>query len=510
LTKKDRKAIEVLIEADALMEIKKQRLARKSHLEFMQYAWIKGDKDPLIVGFHTKKICLRIDRAMEDFRKGISTYLLISVHPRAGKSEIVSRYLGPHFLGEFPDKEVMQVTYQATLAASFSSFGRNVVRSKKFRDLYPDVELSSETNQKANWTIADKKDNPTGGKLYAAGLQSGLTGNGFHLGILDDYFAGRAEAESKIQRDNAWDAFANDFMTRAAPVAIVVVLATQWHIDDINGRIKKESAINENFPQFEVMSFPARAADYTGEGEYTGEYLFTERYPESWYRTQYATLGPYSASSLFDCNPMLRTGGRFKLDGIDYYDHKADKNWIRVWDLAHTAKARAGDDPDWTSGTKLAIEVLPGDPVPHLWIDNVFRARDGAAVRDEKIKAIAMADSAYVRQGVEVSQDSKDACEYLRKSMPDISWNAINLAGKGDKGTRATPLEPIFAAYGHVHVRRADWNNDWISELMVFDGLGNAHDDQVDNMSAGYIYLMGGSSSIMTDEQRAAMASRRR
>lgn len=494
---------------DEIKELE-QIIAREQHLEFMRYTWVKGDIDHFIVGFHTRKICEKIDEAIDKFANGISSCLLISVHPRAGKSDIVSRYLAPHFLGEFPDKEVMQVTYQATLAASFSSFSRNILRSKKYRDLYPHIFLSSETNQKANIAIADRYDKPTGGKLYAAGLQSGLTGNGFHLGILDDYFAGRAEAESLIQRNNAWDAFTNDFMTRRAPVSITIILATQWNIDDINGRIKKQMKIDPNFPQFEVIAFPAKSEHYKGPGKYPGKYLFLERYAEKWYEQQYAILGNYAAAALFDCDPVVRTGGRFNLEFIDYYDTNFgpfDKKWARVWDLAHTAVQREGDDPDYTSGTKLAFEYLPGDPVPHLWIDNVFRTRENAAERDAKIKAIAELDGPYIEPYIESSIDSKDAFQYIKNAMPDIAWNNVNC--KGDKGARATPLEPIFSAPGHVHIKRGEWNNDLIAELMSFDGMGKNHDDQVDNLSAGY-QIQIGDAAIMDQELQAQAAARRR
>ena len=283
-----------------LLEKQEQEESKRSHLCFMQHTWMKKDS-PFFIGFHTRKICERIDRAFEDFRNGQSTYLLINVHHRAGKSDIVSRYLGPHFLGEFPSEEVMQVTYQANLAISFSSFGRNIFRSEKYEKIYPNICLSKETNKKNEWVITDKNNKLLGGKLYASGLQSGLTGSGFALGILDDYCSGRAEAESIVQRDNAWEAFTNDFMTRAAPVSIVIVLATIWHWDDISGRIKNEMQQNEYFPKFEILQFPARARDYKGEGTYIGKYLFLERFNEKWYDTQYATLGKYSAAALLDC-----------------------------------------------------------------------------------------------------------------------------------------------------------------------------------------------------------------
>lgn len=475
--------------AEAINESRARR-ALGSHLDFMDYTWAK--KEPFLKGFHTRRICAEIDQAMKAFRRGESTYLLVATHPRSGKTDLVSRYLGPHFLGEFSDKEVMQASYQANLAATFSTFGRNIVRSPKYRALYPKVLLSSETNKKDDWVLVDTEGQPTGGRLYASGLLSGLTGNGFHLGILDDYCAGRADAESKVFRDKTWAAFTDDFMTRRAPVCICIVLATQWHVDDINGRIKREMAENPDFPQFKVLSFPARSSDYGGEGAYPGEFLFLERYDETWYRSQYATLGPYSSSALFDCNPIVREGGRFDLSMIDWQDEMhvdTDKKWVRVWDLAHTAKQRAGDDPDWTSGTLLAFVQEPDDPVPHLYIANVTRTREGAAKRDPIIEGIAKSDGPYIRQALGHSVDAKDAFEYITSHLPEISWTPI--IEQGDKGARATPLEPIFAAPFHVHVKKGDWKEDWVDELMRFDGTGKGHDDQVDNLSAGYQMMIG-------------------
>ena len=87
--------------------------SRRSHLLFMNQTW--STADPFAVGFHTLKICNRIDKAIADFRKGKSTYLAVAVHNRAGKSEIMSVTLPPHFLGEFPDKSVMAVTYSSDI-----------------------------------------------------------------------------------------------------------------------------------------------------------------------------------------------------------------------------------------------------------------------------------------------------------------------------------------------------------------------------------------------------------
>ena len=265
---------------------------------------------------------------------------------------------------------------------------------------------------------------------------------------------------------------------------------------------------NSDFPQFEVMKFPARARDYRGEGEYTHEFLFQERMGKQYYLEQYATLGKYSAAALFDCNPRPREGGRLNLDSLSYeyltsdrehapgntFPQTHEKQFARIWDLAHSAKQRSGDDPDWTSGTLVRIEKRAGDPVPHLLVSNVARVRENATKRDAFISRTLEKDGTFVKAAVEKSLDSKDAYEYLKKALPQFSWASIPIH-TGDKSVRATPLEAIFEAPGHVHVlktgneKQDTWIDDWIEELSNFDGSGKQHDDQVDNLSAAYIYF---------------------
>jgi predicted phage terminase large subunit-like protein len=493
-----------------LLEEEERSQARASHLAFMEYCWMK--KEPFIPGFHTRIICERIDKAFEDFRAGKCTYLKINVHHRSGKSDILSRYTPPHFLGEFPDCEVMSVSFKAALTEKFTAFARNIVKSPRYSSLYPRIGLSQESNAKAYWELVDKETGqPTFGKLFGSGLTSGITGSGGHLVLCDDPISGRAAAESSTIRENVWSAIADDLLTRLAPVHIVIFLMTTWHWDDPSGRISNAMAEDPDFPQFEELTFPAKAEDYRGEGTYPGKYLFLDRYPESWYRSQYAILGKYSASSLLDCNPMPRTGGMLSTEFITYVENMVvdnDKVWARVWDLAHTAVQRNGDDPDWTSGTKMAFERRVGEDVPYLYIADVTRTREGAVKRDLIIKKSALSDGAYVRQAVENTIDSKDAYEYISAALPEISWTKIN--GKGDKAARATPLEAIFATPGHVIVQKASWNDDWVDELMRFDGGGQDHDDQVDNLSAGYALLVAGASRFDEDTSAALAARRRR
>jgi hypothetical protein len=494
-----------------LLKEKNKIEARKKHIKFMDHCWRFGKSKPFQIGFHTKIICDTIDEAFENYRNGISSYVMIEIHPRAGKSDIVSRYLPPHFHGEFPGEESMAVSYAADLAAGFSDNARSIVQSNSYKELYPNTYMDVKNSARDNWKIYHEGEYP--GTHTSSGLQSGINGKGAALLIIDDHTASRADAESKTIRDKTWSAFTDDALSRLAPVHIVFVIATSWHNDDLNQRVKKEMIKNPEFPQFKIISLPARAKDYKGPGEYPNEYLFEERYPKSWYIMKYATMGKYSSAALMDCNPRIQGGEILTTEFIEWVDPddprliRIKAQWWRIWDLAHTAKQRAGDDPDYTSGTLLCFFRVPGDQVPHLWIRNVVRCQEGSVKRDALIKKTAERDGRFVKQAVETSLDSKDAYYYLRKNMPEISWNQIKLHGKGDKRVRVTPLEPIFEAKYHVHVIRGSWNQDWIEEVETFDGLGKHHDDQVDNLSSGYIIAVDGRQKL-SDEQRALLRAR--
>lgn len=460
----------------------------------MQYCWQKPH-EKFIVGLHTREICYLVDKAFEDLREGKSTFLLIKVHFRAGKSDIVSRYLPPHFLGEFPDKDVMVVSYAQSLSEDFSKFSRNIIRSQEFEELYPHKKLKGGVQ---SWGFENHI-----GIVTESGITSGITGKGYSLGICDDYLAGRQDAESETVRNSLWEHFTNDFLTRRADKSITIVLATPWHVDDIIGRIEKK--VNKNskeydpdFPQFNIVSFPAINGtvkthvkdkekykdNQYHEEEITYSYLFPERYDEAWYKSQFASLGEYASSSLLQCNPQLKGGNLFNTDNIVWHEDIDDfpkTRYYRVWDLAHTSKQTQKDDPDFTSGTLLTFKKKNG--LWELWVKNVARMRGKAPERDKFIQETTLQDGGSVKVAVENSIDSKDAIANLKEILRGIrTVHSVNI--KMDKVARASYIEPIFEV-GNVHVLiDKSWNRDWLNELKEFPSA--KHDDQVDNLTAGY------------------------
>jgi predicted phage terminase large subunit-like protein len=284
-------------------------------------------------------------------------------------------------------------------------------------------------------------------------------------------------------REKMWNAFTNDFMTRGADVSITMVLATPWHVDDIIGRIKKSQKDDPEFPHFKFLKFPAMSDKYP-----TG-FLYPERFNKKWYTQRRAILGEYGFNSLMQLEPVKRSGNMLNMDCIVKHksisEYPKNLKWYRVWDLAHTAKERAKQDPDYTSGTLLAFNTQ--DDMLHLWIKNVNRMRKNAPERDAEIYTVSKLDGAYVKIGVGGSVDSKDAIATMRKILKG-KRTVYAVAEQKDKVVRATPLEPIFKA-GNVHVPLGvPWLDEWIAEIGAFPF--GSHDDQVDNLSSGYALFM--------------------
>ncbi len=361
--------------------------------------------------------------------------------------------------------------YGANLVQGFSKKVKNIILSRAYQNVFNEITLSRGSNSAAEWQVTGSS-----GMVTATGLGGSVTGKGGVLITLDDYVKSRAEARSEVYREKTWDSFTNDLLTRRAPAALVVVCATPWHVDDVRGRIKKAMADDSDFPQFEEINFPATNKD--------GSYLFSERFSDGWYRSQYATLGKLAAG-LLDCEPSMEGGNRFLVGNVVVHESLSEfpaGRYSRGWDLASSSKERDKDDPDWTVGAKGLVQTttqkVDGDTIRRhaLWVSDLVYCQQEAPERDALMRRTAVADGATVKQCVEAFGGYKDAFTTLKRVLRGVSVVRKSQL-PGDKSAKAAPLEPVFEAC-EVHILRAEWNAIWLKHFSEFpDGK---HDDAVD------------------------------
>lgn len=449
-------------------------LARRHHLDFIKFMWQRPD--PFIEGVHNIETCEAIDKAIEKYKNGISSFMLVKIPFRHGKSDIGSRYLPANFIGKFPDDEVIVTAYAYPLVRSFSRFCRDrVMQDPKYQLVYPGVFLAEKNRGADTWGIEGKL-----GTTSWMGIGGSVTGRGGNLITIDDFCKGRLEAESEVYRETAWESIANDVLTRRAPVCIVIILATPWHVDDIFGRIESKQKEIPEFPNFDEIKFQAFSENYPYG------ILFPERFNLLWYQSQRAILGPYATAGLLQCDPIARGGNVFEVDKIKYYDSPPDNiHWVRGWDLAYTEKQRVSEDPDYTVGAKVGVRwviIGDGERIPQIYVDDIIRGRWAAPMRDKIIKSTTIADGPGVQVSVERYGPQKGAYDEVSKALFGLRV-VRGSQMPGDKVSKAAPLEGPMAA-GNFFVRKASWNEDLIKEFR--ETPGSKHDDIIDSVAIGF------------------------
>ena len=438
-----------------------------------------------MVGRHTREICKIVDKAIDDFLAGKSSNLDIVVPFRHGKSDLISRALPPYFLGRCmeanKDPDIIMSGYAADLVEGFSKDCKHIIASPAYQELFPDVKIPRGDNSVQSWKIQGGT-----GRVTATGLGGALTGKGGHLIIIDDYCKNRAEARSKAYRNATWAAF-QDIISRRAPVSIVIICATPWHVDDIRGRIKRECAKNKDFPRFDIVKFPARDPK-------TGKFLFPEWFSDQWYLEQYAAQASLAAA-LLDCAPVVEGGNRFKVDKIKKHFNLSEVphgKFLRTWDLASSKKERDSDDPDWTVGILGTVvhEMVERDGLriyrSELWIIDMVFIQAEAPERNRLIIETTAKDGPSVPIEVESFGAYKDTLaeiELVLKGLRSVSGSQL----PGDKSAKCAPLESVFET-GNVHIMDGEWNDFFIQCFREFpDG---DHDDPCDATAILFHHFM--------------------
>jgi predicted phage terminase large subunit-like protein len=449
--------------------------SRRWMLQYIAYLWQSKEAEPFRIGVHTREICREIDTAITTYRAGQSSFIILTVPPRHGKSEIVSRMLPTRWLGLFPDTEAMIVSYSASLAETFSKDGRKIMRSPEYRNVFPRVSLAHDNQGVQEWGI-ELDGQPCRGKAQFSGMDGSNTGKGASLIIVDDPLKGRQEADSELLRDKCWDVFRSDILSRRAPVSIVIITLTRWHQDDIVGRIMALMEKDKTFPRFKVLSWPATSDKY--------QWLFPERYSPEYYQAQKSLIGNHAWSSLYMCSPVPREGNILRADKVKVLEPAvfdkltASLRFARGWDLA-SGEDRMKENPDYTSGCKLAKKMIPtamqGLSMPVFYIADYVRGKWEAMERNNKIISTAMGDG-DIRVGVEAFGAYKDAYTTVRDVLNGIrSVHKSQLPG--DKLSKADAVAPAFEA-GNVYMRKGPWNDEVLKQYAEFPG--GQHDDDVD------------------------------
>jgi len=446
--------------------ILKRRLAQQSLVKFSEY--IVPDEPP---AQHHKLLC----NALDDVVEGRLRRLMVFMPPGSAKSSYASVRFPAYFLGRFPEKSIICGSYGEGLSTSFGRKVRNMVLSKDYNLLF-DTTLSEDSRAKGEW------ETNYGGSYFACGVGSGVTGRRASLGVIDDPVKGRKDADSEVVRNDTWDWYVADFLTRLKPDSSQIIIQTRWHEDDLSGRILPSDWNGDSgeFKGFDgqiwkVICLPAQARENDILGRSPGDWLWTEYFHEDfWAETKAAQTKKdvRNWNSLYQQIPQPDSGTFFKRDWFNRYTLGEEPSLSLFGASDYAVTDNAGDATEHGVGgfdkheNLFFIDWWSGQTTPDVWIDKQLNL-----VRIHPVYAW-LAEVGVIRRSVEpfLIKAKRDLGIYFRQEwLPHI----------GDKAANARAFQAL-ASMGKVYIPYCEWGDDLLDQLVRFIPNTNYKDDKVD------------------------------
>ncbi|MCK5431780.1 MAG: phage terminase large subunit [Gammaproteobacteria bacterium] len=414
--------------------------------------------------------------------------LILTLPPRHGKSELVSKYFIAWFLGLNPDKRAILCGYEAEFAASWGYKARALL--KEFGQEYFGIDIAADSAARNRWDIAGHE-----GGMMTAGVGGPITGKGAHLLIIDDPVKNAEEANSKTYRNKTAEWFNSTAYTRLEPDGAVILIQTRWHQDDLAGRQLAEMAAGGE--QWTILDLPAIAEEGDPLGREVGAALFPQRYPVEVLEKIKTKIGSYWFNALYQQRPSEAGGTMFKREHFLYYTR--DDNTLTLHTRSATKHVFLNQcmifqtcDPAGTLNEGSDWFVMG------TWAktpDNDLIALDIMRTKLEGPDQPNLFRQSYERwspqiQGFESKMIGLTVFQMLlRTGLP-----VIDLKADRDKKLRATPVAARMEAGTVYFPSTATWLGDFEEELIAFPTGKN--DDQVDVLAYAGMIIVDGIGSV--------------
>lgn len=434
---------------------------------------------PKHIKFIADKVQEKINQEGKKFK-----LLMISVPPRSGKSLLISKHAVPWYLGKFPDKRVILTSYSSDLSDQNSDFAKDIF--EQWGPILWDSHPSKSLFNRSMWNTSK------GGGCVSAGICGQITGFGADLFIIDDFFKGNDEAESKNHRDELWDKWQSIISTRLHPGSTVVILSTRWSDDDLVGRLLKQAKEQKDtFPfDYEYVNLPAIALRDDPLGRQPGEALWPDRFPIEMLNDIRNIVGSYWWNSLYQGMPVNKGGTLFKYEDFRYFEQQGssficyrtdeeslriDKSYIKTTVILDPAieKKRKNDPSNmlaWGYSSKHKIWLLfdrLNDRIDHKKLRATalsFAAKNNATrilVENEKLGKVLQRQS-----------EGNDEINGIKIPFKEVRTKGV------DKYARAVPMATYIENQRVFFPKNVPWLATYEGNLTSFPG--GAEDEDVD------------------------------
>lgn len=442
-------------------------------------AFVKFTKPDYSIGWVHREISARLMKFYVDVIHRRSPRLILTMPPRHGKSELVSRRFPSWCLGVNPNMNIIAASYTKPLAFRMSRDIQRIMDSYEYSRVFPNSFLTK--SPYANSRV--KKTRSTeffevvsgNGSYRCGGVGSGITGMGCDILDIDDPLKDRKSAESPNIRDAIYDWYTSTAYTRLAPGGGVLLTLTRWHEDDLAGRLLEKMAENDG-DSWEIINYPA-IAEEDEPFRKKGEALHPERYSLEALLKIKKAIGSYDWEALYQQHPSSKKGGIFKKDWLQkfYVYPKVFDFMIQSWDFTF-------DDTDSSDNVAGTVWGVIGANI--FLLDCVCRQMDFTEQLRE-MRRITKKWPMAVTKVVEAKANGPAIINTLKREIPGI----VPFMPQGSKVARAYAVSSTFES-GNVFVPDksiSGFVEDYVTELTRFPAA--KHDDRVDSTTQAIITI---------------------
>ncbi|WP_157136302.1 phage terminase large subunit [Paenibacillus sp. Aloe-11] len=424
-----------------------------------------------------------LDKALMDVSAGKIKRLIVTMPPRHGKSERVSKKFPAWHIGRNPNDEIILASYALSLSRDNNRIARDTFVD---RESVFGVKISSARQSAESWGI----DGYRGG-VNAAGVGGPITGKGARIAIIDDPLKNAEEANSEVIREGLWSWYTSTLYTRLTPDGRIIVVMTRWHEDDLVGRLlKKESdEIREGTHKGErwtVINFPALAEDNDYLGREPGEALWPEFGFDVPRLDQIKSdVGSYVFNALYQQRPSAAGGTIFKRKHFRYFreetEHVITKYFIVGEKRYEKSRCKVFQTVDTANSEKtindyFVVTTFYVTPDNDILIYDVYRTH----ITGPDQKPLMKEQNYRYKPAFQAIEDKTFGTNLIQE-MTREGMSVMPIKVDKDKVTRSLPIAARYEVGKVYHREDAPWLTDFEDELLSFPR--GKHDDQVDTIS---------------------------
>lgn len=465
---------------------------RRSFFFFVQTFWDVIIKETPVFNWHIPFLCEELQKlSVSIVRREPKPYdLIINIPPGTTKSTIVT-IMWPVWLWTLdPTIRIITNSYSGGLSIEHATKSKDIIKSDKFRMLFPDIQIRKDKSGKQNY------ENTQTGYRYATSTGATITGFHAHVIINDDPVNPKqAESEQlRIQANEHTKTLSSRKVDKANTP--VVTIMQRLHEEDVTGYLLKKKGEN-----IRHICLPAEDCKDVKPAELRKNYvdglLDPTRLNMRVLQEAMVDLGSRGYAGQYMQTPTADGGNIIKENWFrtisqgEFYSMRFREPIHFFLDTAYDErKAKTDNDPSGIIGAcriKNNIYITCAKKVWKTFPDLLKFLPEYLYANDY--------DSAQSTLRVEPKANGKSVVQQLEESTDlNVTYTPTP---RDPKDVRLHAVAPKIEC-GRVFLVDSDWTEDFIDEICGFPN--KAHDEYVDLLGYAINYFSDNADIELSDD----------